>query len=262
MQTLSFSLILRIGSTAIRKCSHLLYPTASLERRTQDSESLEPQSSPSRQSRSAPGIHPGQGPFTQIPAGPGKDKADTFTEGLAISHHPAAAWETARQSLGPHPAEGPRFSGLAPGSYGGPGHTDQPVLVTVTPLCIPVAFALALGYCGCFQCEAGWERAGLEVCSDADSYGRRMAPLAHSQPVHCHRSHQRATLRRRWSARAVQGCRHQTASLSRSSPNAGSVWAVDRLLGAWPWVTLRDGSGSWMGGHAMPAASPRGSHHT
>lgn len=181
MQILSFSLIPRIGCYRHQELfapalSHCILGTADTRLK-----GLEPQSSPNRQSRSAPGIHPGQGPFTQIPTGPGKDKADTFMVGLAISHHPAAAWETARQSLGPHPAEGPRFSGLAPCFYGDPGHTDQPgdCPHSETPPAPRSEFLWLLLWsfvtAVVFSVRRNGKRVGLEVCSNVDLSGRRMA---------------------------------------------------------------------------------------
>ena len=139
MQILSFSLILRIRSTAIRKCLHLLYPTASLERRTQDSRVWSRNLLPAGRAGQPRASTQAKAPSRRSPRALGRTRWTPSRRGwrsAAILQPPgrllARAWAPTR------------FPGLAPGSYGDPGRTDQPVLVTVTPLCIPVAFALAL----------------------------------------------------------------------------------------------------------------------
>lgn len=54
--------------------------------------------------------------------GPRKDKVDTFMVVVAVSHHPAAAWEVGSAEPGPPTQQrDPGFLGLPPASTGIPG---------------------------------------------------------------------------------------------------------------------------------------------
>lgn len=111
-----------------------------------------------------PGHPPRPRPLHADPMGPGKDEVDTVMVVLAISHHPAAAWEACSAEPETPPSRGTPAFWACSLLLGGPGHTaqhshpwglsslrDSPG--TAHPALNSCGFCLGLRYCGCFQCE-------------------------------------------------------------------------------------------------------------
>lgn len=94
---------------------------------------------PQQAEQISPGHPPRPRPLHADPTGPGKDEVDTSMVVLAISHHPAAAWEAC--SAEPEPPtqqRDPGFLGLLPASRGSLAHsTAQPSLGTVLTRRLP-----------------------------------------------------------------------------------------------------------------------------